>query len=79
VIPTQDLDTARETEEKINDKRVAARLLPSLGGSLGARVILLEVAGGMRTRAFLFSFSCSGWGVHCSVWWKGGGVSKHLF
>ena len=78
MIPTQDLDTARETEEKINDKRVAARLLPSLGGSLGARVILLEVAGGVRTRASLFSFSCSGRAVRGSVGWRGGGVSKHL-
>jgi len=37
-------------------KHVAARLLPSFGDSLGARVTLLEVVRSMRKRVFSFSF-----------------------
>jgi len=37
-------------------KHVAARLLPSFGDSLGARVTLLEVVRSMRKRIFSFSF-----------------------
>jgi hypothetical protein len=54
---------------------VAARLLPSFGGPSGARVALLEVARGVRKRAFTLS-SFSFWLLGSPPGVRGGGVGE---